>query len=355
MKILYVGRNCKVGGGTTFRYRASLGLVSRGHQVFLLSQDGPVRPQFEALGVRFIKVPVTPFNRLQLITALRREKFDVVHACQTTAGDDVAFALRYVRPRPTFVVSIHSALPESVKGNDCLREASQLMAFDQGAINRLRRIEFLKDREIHLVRRPVQRRDKTAPPAIPPKIVMVSRLSRQKGPVALAVLDAVVALQSEWPGLSLRIVGGGSLEESIQRRGDEINRQHGRVIVETVGMQVDPFPSTVDAACVVGTAYVALEALFHEIPVVAAGLDAYGVVTLDNLQEAVDCNFGDAKPPVHREMNVDLFTEGFRQVLTMTSTPEGREHYRLIRERLEQHHAVERVAERLEQIYTAGG
>jgi len=350
MKILYIGRNCKVGGGTTFRYRAALGMIARGHQVSLLAQDGPLSARFEALGARHYKVPPTPFNRLRLISLLKQERFDIVHACTATAGDDAAFALRFVRPQPAFVVSIHTAIVKNVKGNRCLREATELIAFDKGAINRLRRIEFLKEREINLVRRPVEQREMAAL-AAPPRIVMVSRLSSSKGPVALAALEAAVALQQEWPDLSLTIVGGGSMQDAIQRRAEELNRQHGRQVAAAVGMQVDPFPITVGAACVVGTAYVALEALFHEIPVVAAGLEAFGVVTLDNLDEAVDCNFGDATLQPGLEINTDLFIAGFRQILSMTATPPGREHYRLIRERLEQHHSVPRLAEHLESVY----
>jgi glycosyltransferase involved in cell wall biosynthesis len=326
-------------------------MIARGHQVDLLAQDGPMSSRFEETGVRHFKVPPTPFNRLRLISLLRHERYDVVHACTATAGDDAAFALRFVRPQPRFVVSIHTAIMKNVKGNRCLREASEVIAFDRGAMSRLQQIDFLKDRKINLVRRPVEQRARAATAEVPPRIIMVSRLSSSKGPVALAALEAVVALQDEWPGLSLTIVGGGSMLEAIRQRADELNRQFGRKVAEAIGMQVDPFPSTIGASCVVGTAYVALEALFHEIPVVAAGLEAFGVVTPDKLDEAVDCNFGDATLQTGQEINTDLFIKGFRQVLTMLRTPEGREHYRLIRERLEQQHSIERVAEHLEQVY----
>jgi glycosyltransferase involved in cell wall biosynthesis len=307
--------------------------------------------RFEAAGVKHYKVHPTPFNRLKLISVLRRERIDLVHACNPTAGDDVAFARRFVRQEPAFVMSIHGNLPDYVRGNRCLREASQLMTFDQSALDRLRKIGSLAEREIHLIHRPIERREMPERPTTTQRIVMVSRLSRSKGPVALTALEAVTQLQTEFPDISLTVVGEGSMRGEIQRRSEEVNQRSARKVAETVGMLVDPLPTMSDAACVVGTSYVALEALYHEIPVVAAGYEGYGDVTLDNLDAAIACNFGDGFPGLFEKVSREMCVEGFRKVLSMAATPEGRDHYRQIRERLEGNHRIEKVADRLETIY----
>ena len=42
MRILFVGRNAKIGGGTTFRLNIARGLRQRGHEVWLAAQPGEV-------------------------------------------------------------------------------------------------------------------------------------------------------------------------------------------------------------------------------------------------------------------------------------------------------------------------
>ena len=169
-----------------------------------------------------------------------------------------------------------------------------MLAFDEGALSRLREISFLKQRTLRLVRRPVEARDIQAMGAGADHVVMVSRLSKSKSRGALAAIQAISELRATFPTLHLTIVGNGSARAQVQARADEINAQHGGKVVKLVGALTDPLPTMSGAACVVGTAYVALEALYHGIPVVAVGYDGYGLITPENLAEAVDCNFGDS-------------------------------------------------------------
>ncbi len=350
MKILFVLRNLKVGGGTTFLLRAAMGLRARGHQIEVAAQNGAMRERLQALGVRVHLLPPTPFNRLQLWTLLKRD-FDVVHACNPTAGDDIVWAARRLRrPIAAFVLSIHGNLPAYVQGNVCLREANQVMTFDQSALDRLRQIEWMRP-DVHLMPRPVEKRDLKVGPTTPPHLVMVSRLSKTKGPAALAAIDAVETLESRFPGLSLTIFGEGSAREAIVARAQSLNAKWGREAIKAPGRVTDPFEAMAGAAAVIGTSYVALEALFHAIPVVAAGYEGYGVVDEKNLEEAVDCNFGDGFPGVQPQVTAEWLLPCFERVLTHFSDDAGRAELERMRVRLEANHSLDAVAGRLESIY----
>jgi hypothetical protein len=116
MKILFVGRNSQVGGGATFRLRASLGLLGRGHDVSLAAQGGALKPRFVAAGVATFTTLPTPFNRMQLVAILKKNRFDVVHACGCTAGDDLAWAIAKLGDAaPAWVMSVHGNLPDYVQ------------------------------------------------------------------------------------------------------------------------------------------------------------------------------------------------------------------------------------------------
>ena len=356
MKILFVGRNCQVGGGSTFRYRASLGLIPLGHQITLVAAKGAMAPDFRALGVRHVQVPQSPFNRARLITLLRSERFDLIHSVTPTAGDDVAFALRFVDPkkRPAWVLSIHGVLPAQVKtasDNPCLLGADEVICFDDFALKRLRSIPGMEHREIHQVPRPVEEHPMPASAreeALGSKrLVMVSRLSKSKGKTALRALEAVEALLPEFPDLHLKIIGDGSQHADIARRCAELNARVGREIASAPGFLVHPFGEMARARAVIGTAYVALEALFHGIPVVASGYEAFGLVTPQNLDEAVACNFGDGYPGLHAEPTRALFEDGFRRILENAFVDEDAQ----IAERVRARHSIPAVAGRLETIY----
>ncbi|RYG69446.1 hypothetical protein EON80_09795 [bacterium] len=359
MKILFVGRNCNVGGGCTFRYRASLGLLARGHEVSLAAQGGPMAEKFRAAGVKVHTLLPTPFNRFQLKGLLNKGGFDVVHACNPTAGDDVFVASGKRKPRIGFVQSIHGVLPPSVKsaaGNPSLTESDEILCFDRFARESLQKLPGMENRTIRHVPRPVEKRSETVHPQSPPKLTMVSRLSKSKGKTAVAAIEAIDQLQAEYPGLGLHIVGDGSMRGEVQRLCGLLNAKYGKELCQAPGALVDPFPAMTSASGVIGTAYVALEALFHEIPVIASGYEGYGVVTPENLEFAVDCNFGDSwsgddKKDLHKEITTELMLEGFRSVLGSVSTPQGRADLVEIRERLEQNHSLDEVAKRLEAVY----
>lgn len=348
MKILFVGRNAKVGGPSTFVYRACLGLRARGHEVHFAAQGGPMTPRFREAGAHFHRVWPTPFNRWQLRGLLQNGGFDVVHACNPTAGDDVVRALPS-HHAPAFVVSIHGVLKDEIQGNACLHKAAQIIAFDPKALARLRKFAFLKGRELQRVYRPVETREVGVMQA--GRVIAVGRLSQTKGRVALAAVNAVGELRQEFPELTLGVVGDGKMKATIEARAQEINAQHGAKVVEMLGMQVDPFGAMSRAQAVVGAAYVALEALMHEIPVVGAGFEAFGVVTPANLIEAVDCNFGDGMPGLHPDTTTALLRDGLREVLTRYQTPDGRAQLRQMRAQLEAHHSLDSVAQQLETIY----
>ncbi len=350
MKILFVLRNLKVGGGTTFVLRAALGLRARGHQIEVAAQNGAMKARFQGIGARVHVLPPTPFNRLQLRMLARRD-FDVIHACNPTAGDDLVKVWpRQNAQRPAFVLSIHGNLPDYVTGNPCLDAAAEILTFDRSALDRLGKIDGIRP-DIHLMPRPVEKRDLGASPQSPPHIVMVSRLSKTKGPAALAALEAVEAIEPGFPGLCLTIFGEGSARAEILTRAGMINARLGREAIKAPGSVTDPFGAMRSAAAVMGTSYVALEALFHAIPVVAAGYEGYGVIDETNLDDAVACNFGDGFPGVQPKVTAEWLKPGFERVLTHFSDDSGRAELERMRARLEKNHSLGAVAERLEAIY----
>src|SRR5688500_89063 len=71
MNILFLGRDLRIGGGTTFRLNVSRGLMARGHDVWVAGQPGEMARRLSEAGVHPLRVLPSPFNRWQLRHVVR--------------------------------------------------------------------------------------------------------------------------------------------------------------------------------------------------------------------------------------------------------------------------------------------
>lgn len=354
MKLLFVCRSINIGGIPNVLLRAARGLIARGHEIHVSAQGGAMAPEFRQAGIRLHLTGPTPFNRPALALLLRRERFDLVHADNSTAGKDVLTAFQWAGLsgplRPAFVVAVHGLFPSRITVDPCLPRTDCVIVFDTSTTTRLRRLEGMAEQPIKMVRRPVEARDIPARCAEPPHFVLVSRLSKSKSVGAVAAIEAVAELEAANPGLRLTIVGEGSQRKPLQKMASELNARRGREVVRLVGALKDPFPLMATATGVIGTAMVAMEALFHEIPVVAAGYQGYGTVTPDNVEEAIECNFGDAVLSP-RPISKTLILDGLSHILSTRDSPDEMAALGTIAARLRCGHSEEAVATGLEGIY----
>lgn len=357
MKILYVCRSINIGGIPNVLLRAAQGLIPKGHEIHLSAQNGVMAPEFRKAGVHLHLTAPTPFNRLQVALLLKRERFDLVHADNSTAGEDVLAAFKWAglneSRRPVFVVAVHGLFGPHVTCDPCLPRTDCVIVFDTSTIQRLRQLQGMENQTLKLVRRPVEAYDIAARAPTTPHFVFVSRLSKSKSVAARAAraaIEAVAELEEAYPGLHLTIVGEGSRRKELQAIALQLNTDKKRQVVRLTGALKKPFPLMAQATGVIGTAMVAMEALFHEIPVVAAGYQGYGIVTPDNLEAAIECNFGDAVMEP-RPITKTLLMEGMQQILTERDSPQGKVARRLVAERLRREHSVDAVAAGLERIY----
>ena len=135
-------------------------------------------------------------------------------------------------------------------------------------------------------------------PALPPadSFVLVSgnRASRLKGQGVLAILDLVPRLTQAIPAFQFVILGGGSLTSDCRSRARALNRQHGREVVNVVGLTSEPYRYMRQGHCVIGSAHVAHEALALGRHLIACGFKGFPrYVSPGNLEECLAGNFGD--------------------------------------------------------------
>src|SRR5439155_25468249 len=137
MNILYVGRNAKIGGGTTFRLNIGRGLIARGHRVWVACRPGEVLSRYREEGIGYVWTPPAPLGAPFILHAIRQHAIDLVHASNTTSGD--AAALACARTRVPFVLSIHGLLHRNDRHHACLRKAERILTFEEAAVRQIER------------------------------------------------------------------------------------------------------------------------------------------------------------------------------------------------------------------------
>jgi glycosyltransferase involved in cell wall biosynthesis len=348
MRILYVGRNARIGGGTTFRLNISRGLRQRGHDIWLAAQPGEVLPRYREIGVGYVWTPPAPWGGPWIANAIRKHRIDLVHASNATPGRAAEWAC--TRTGTPMVMSVHGILGRNDHTQTCLQRARRIITFEEVAVKNLEaHHERFDPRKIVLLRRPIEHRPQLPRDDGEFRIVGVSRLSKRKGQNVINLLRAFQRFREQVPNSTLKLLGDGTLLGEIRRLAAEYNRHAGVTAVDVLGAVPEPVPIVGTAHVLVGASYCALEAIMQGVAVVGAGFWGYGLIDQENLRDAMAYNFGDVGGPW--EMSEENFLAALGQLHSVWTSGTDRERYWRLDRLIEEDHALERVAGRLESLY----
>lgn len=347
MRILLVGRNAQIGGGSTFRLNIGRGLRARGHHVAVAAMGGPMVGRYRERGLDFHWVPPWGIFAGRLAGIVKRERIDIVHASNTTAGDLALEACR--RTGVPLVVSLHNTISNEEARHACLKAARQILVFDRGAAESAAKFPAQFDTSrIRRLPRPVEHRPVDPASISPLRMAYVGRLSSRKGRVALSLLEGFAAFARENPGASMAILGDGSMRREVARAGERLAAETGARI-ELHGPVLDPGAVLRDVGILIGAGYAALEAVMQGRAVIGAGFNGYGPVTRENVLEAIECNFGDTVGKW--EMTKENFHAALRDGRAAWELPDGREERWGLDRTAAPIHGIAAVAEELEAVY----
>jgi glycosyltransferase involved in cell wall biosynthesis len=347
MRILFVGRNVNIGGGTTFRLNIGRSLIERGHQVSVSALGGPMANAYRKAGIRYHWGPSWAWCAGILVRHLRRDDVEIVHASNTTAGDAALVAAR--RTGLPLVLSLHNTISTREAQHECLKGARKIIVFDAGAAQSASNFQHEFDpSKIVRLPRPVEHRPLDPAALSPYRVAYVGRLSKRKGKVALELIRAFGEYARGVQDAQLRILGAGNLQREVAAQAEQTSRETG-CDIRFLGQVLDPHPILAQTGIVVGAGYAALEALMCGRAVIGAGFLGFGPIDASNLAEADAGNFGDT---VHRwDMTADNFLAALRSMRDRWEDPSRRLEAWGLDRILAPIHAPACVAERLETLY----
>ncbi|HDX8614797.1 polysaccharide deacetylase family protein [Aeromonas dhakensis] len=335
MNILMALSQLEVTGAEVYATTVGNELTRRGHQVFYVS-DTLTKPTLgQVFKLRFNKRSILRrfWHVFYLVYLIKKHHIQLVHAHSRASGWSSYVACKLTGT--PMITTVHGRQPVHAS-----RKAFHALGFRAVAVCEDIASQIIDnlgvDPAIVQVLRNGIETDKFQPVPAPdnakPVIAIIGRLSGPKGELCYRLLDEVLDLDT----CQVKVVSGSQLPERFVRFRDR---------VDFVGYVEDVPALMAQCDLVIGAGRVAMEALLCGRPAFAIGeAKAIGLVTGQNLDEALASNFGDIGP---RDLAID-FAALKTQIAPALASGSVSD---VIRQRIQAEYGLAGVVSGLESIY----
>lgn len=285
MRILVYPHTMEIGGSQLNAVQLAGAVRDMGHEVIVLSEQGPMVELVRKLGLEHIEIPFirgfpSAYVCGKLTSLVRERNIDVVHGYEWSTVIEGFFgpALRHRTPLVGTVMSMSVVwfFPRTVPlivGTEEIREDAIAAGH--------RRVTLLEppvdtdhDDPALVDGRSFRNQHGIADDEV--LVVVVSRLaSVLKLEGLLLACDAVGGLVQAGHRVRLVIVGGGPERDRVAAQAAKANSAAGRDVVSLAGEMADPRPAYAGADVVIGMGGSALRGLAFAKPLVVIGEDGF--------------------------------------------------------------------------------
>ncbi|MGN5081190.1 polysaccharide deacetylase family protein [Aeromonas veronii] len=335
MNILMALSQLEVTGAEVYATTVGNELTRRGHNVFYVS-DTLTKPTLgPVFKLRFNKRSILRrfWHVFYLIYLIKKHHIQLVHAHSRASGWSSYVACKLTGT--PMITTVHGRQPVHASRKAFHALGLRAVAVCEDIAHQIVDNLGVDPAIVQVLRNGIET-DKFQPVPAPdnpkPVIAIIGRLSGPKGELCYRLLDEVLDLDA----CKVRVVSGTKVPERFARF-------EGRA--EFVGY-VDDVPALLAGSdLVIGAGRVAMEALLCGRPAFAIGeARAIGLVTEQNLDDALASNFGDIGP---KDLAIDFaaLKGEIESALTSKVVPEA------IRQRIQDEYGLQGVVSGLETIY----
>ncbi|MBL0627757.1 polysaccharide deacetylase family protein [Aeromonas jandaei] len=335
MNILMALSQLEVTGAEVYATTVGNELTRRGHNVFYVS-DTLTKPTLgPVFKLRFNKRSILRrfWHVFYLIYLIKKHHIQLVHAHSRASGWSSYVACKLTGT--PMITTVHGRQPMHASRKAFHALGYRAVAVCEDIAHQIVDNLGVDPAIVQVLRNGIET-DKFQPVLAPdndkPVIAIIGRLSGPKGELCYRLLDEVLDLET----CKVRVVSGTRVPERFARFQER---------AEFVGY-VDDVPALL-AGCdlVIGAGRVAMEALLCGRPAFAIGeAKAIGLVTEQNLDDALASNFGDIGP---KDLAIDFaaLKGEIKSALASKVVPEA------IRQRIQHEYGLQGVVSGLETIY----
>ena len=280
MKILVCPHHMGMGGSQLNAIELAGKVRELGHEVVIYAPDGVLVSMVRDLGIPYAEAPA-PGNakqwRLKLNRLIEEHRIDVVHAYEWGPSLAASFSagIRNSTPVVASVMSMH--VPEFLPRHLPIIVGTPALASELA----------WQQRTAFLLEPPVDVQANTTVDAAAARrklgiadgelvVSVVSMLSTEleKLQGILSAIALVDRLAEEHP-VRLLIAGDGDGMAQVRERAWEVNKAHGRIVVDALGYLEDPRPAYAAADIVLGMGTSAIKGMAHAKALVVQGEAGY--------------------------------------------------------------------------------
>ncbi|WP_303810286.1 polysaccharide deacetylase family protein [Aeromonas rivipollensis] len=335
MNILMALSQLEVTGAEVYATTVGNELTRRGHNVFYVSDTLTKPTQGPVFKLRFNKRSILRrfWHVFYLIYLIRKHHIQLVHAHSRASGWSSYVACKLTGT--PMITTVHGRQPVHASRKAFHALGYRAVAVCEDIARQIIDNLGVNPAMVQVLRNGIETdrfQPVPAPDNVRPVIAIIGRLSGPKGELCYRLLDEVLDLDA----CQVRVVSGTKVPERFARFQDK---------VDFVGY-VDDVPALL-AQCglVIGAGRVAMEALLCGRPAFAIGeAKAIGLVTEQNLDEALASNFGDIGP---QDLAIDFaaLKGQIAPSLAAKQVPDS------LRQRIRQEYDLQQVVSGLESIY----
>jgi len=291
--VLMTLMSLEIGGAETHAVVLARHLKELGYRIIMASSGGVFEKTIAGYGIRHYKLPLDnsrPHSLFRSVTAVRSiitsENVMLVHAHARIPAFASDLARQFTGIH--MITTAHAMFTAGFPLRFLSRWGERTIAVSSDIKEHMIKFFGLAESKIILIPNGID--IETFDPALPvgkvadelkvgsdkTLIVYVSRLDDMLAPVAINLIEACGRLYSEFPFLSLLIVGDGKCAGEVAARARAVNAKTGADLVKLLGARTDINRIMASADLVVGVSRVALEAMASGKNVVLAGGEGYG-------------------------------------------------------------------------------
>jgi len=338
MNILMALSQLEITGAEVYATELGNALTARGHQVHYVSDTLTKSVQGQVFKLRFNKRSLIRrfWHIFFLIYLIKRHKIQLVHAHSRASGWSSYVACKLTRT--PMVTTVHGRQPVHTSRKRFHALGFRALAVCEAVANQIMNDLGVPAASVSVVRNginPVYFGFRHRPDHPKPVISIIGRLTGPKGNLTFRLLDKVLDLDR----CVIRVITGSEMDSRFERFLPQVDFYFA----------VNDIPAMMaDSDLVIGAGRVAVEALLVGTPVFAAGeASILGLINLENLDQALACNFGDIG---ETEPVIDPIPLR-QQIALALETPQSSETASAIRERVAAEYDLERMVDQIEAHY----
>ncbi len=298
MKILMLTDRMDCGGAETHITQLMRGLIDRGEEVLLVSSGGNLAEEAERHGVRQYCAPTCSHNplvwiciRARLRRLIRKEAVDILHA---HARIPALIMHGLGKCGACEIVTVHAKFRSNFLLSRLCNWGERTVAVSEDLRDYVCNTYGVSANRIRVIPNGIDCR-RFFPPERPSNgcdVIFASRLDADCARGAELLCAVVPSLFQDYPHLCIKIAGGGSEQERIERLAKQVNQSVGAQVIEVMGW-VREMPALLRSGSVfVGVSRAAMEAAACGCAVILCGNEGYGgILTPMTFEKHLASNF----------------------------------------------------------------